>query len=184
MKLLLIGSGGREHAIARKLAQNINVTDIYCAPGNGGTAIENKCRNIEIDKIDDLVNFAKENDIYFTVVGPEMPLIDGIVDEFKKNNLRIFGPSKAGAMLEGSKSFSKDFMKKYNIKTARYEVFYDSQKALDYLEIQEYPLVIKADGLAAGKGVYICETLESARDAIQEIMVDDIFKGAGNKILQ
>ena len=183
MKLLLIGSGGREHAIARKLAQNINVTDVYCAPGNGGTAIENKCKNIDIDEIDDLIKFAKENNIHFTVVGPEMPLIEGIVDEFKKNNLRIFGPSRTGAMLEGSKSFSKDFMKKYNIKTAKYEVFYEVKKALDYLEMQEYPLVIKADGLAAGKGVYICETLDRARQAIQEIMVDDIFNGAGSKIV-
>lgn len=183
MKLLLIGSGGREHAIARKLAKNINVTNIYCAPGNGGTAIENKCTNIDITEINELVKFAKENNIEFTVVGPEMPLIEGIVDEFKKYSLKIFGPAKTGAMLEGSKSFSKDFMKKYGIKTAKYEVFYDADIALDYLKEQEYPLVIKADGLAAGKGVYICETLNDANIAIQEIMVDDIFKGAGSKIV-
>ncbi|MGL4654653.1 MAG: phosphoribosylamine--glycine ligase [Sarcina sp.] len=183
MKLLLIGSGGREHAIARKLSQNMNVTDIYCAPGNGGTAIENKCTNVAIEEINELVKFAKKNNIEFTVIGPEMPLIDGIVDEFKNHNLKIFGPAKAGAMLEGSKSFSKDFMKKYGIKTAKYEVFYDANLALNYLKSQEYPLVIKADGLAAGKGVYICETLNDANIAIQEIMIEDIFKGAGSKIV-
>ncbi|WP_297521245.1 phosphoribosylamine--glycine ligase [uncultured Clostridium sp.] len=183
MKLLLIGSGGREHAIARKLAKNNQVEKIFCAPGNGGTKIESKCENINLSKIDDLLKFAKENNIYLTFVGPEVPLIDGIVDIFKENGLSIFGPDKAGAMLEGSKSFSKDFMKKYSIKTARYEVFDDAKKALIYLEKEEYPLVIKADGLAAGKGVYICETLEDARLAIKEIMLDDIFKGAGSKIV-
>ncbi|MGL5067281.1 MAG: phosphoribosylamine--glycine ligase [Sarcina sp.] len=183
MKLLLIGSGGREHAIARKLAQNTNVEKIYCAPGNGGTKIEKKCENINISEIKELVSFAKKNKIELTFVGPEIPLIEGIVDIFKENNLKIFGPAKSGAMLEGSKSFSKDFMKKYDIKTAKYDIFTNANLALEYLEKQEYPLVIKADGLAAGKGVYICETLIDAQIAIKEIMVDDIFKGAGSKIV-
>ena len=183
MKLLLIGSGGREHAIARKLGKNESVEKIYCAPGNGGTALENKCENIDITKINELLAFAKENNIYITIVGPEQPLIEGIVDLFKGEGLKVFGPAKSGAMLEGSKGFSKDFMKKYDIKTARYEIFYDDKKAIDYIKNEEFPLVIKADGLAAGKGVYICETLEDGINAINEIMVDDIFKGAGSSIV-
>ena len=183
MKLLLIGSGGREHAIARKLGKNESVEKIYCAPGNGGTALENKCENIDITKINELLAFAKENNIYITIVGPEQPLIEGIVDLFKGEGLKVFGPAKSGAMLEGSKGFSKDFMKKYNIKTARYEIFYDDKNAIDYIKNEEFPLVIKADGLAAGKGVYICETLEDGINAINEIMVDDIFKGAGSSIV-
>lgn len=183
MKILLIGSGGREHAIARKFAQNSKVEKIYCAPGNGGTALEQKCENINIVEISELVKFAKDNKISLTFVGPEMPLIDGIVDLFNKENLRIFGPSKEAAMLEGSKSFSKEFMKKYNVKTAKYEVFTESNEAFKYLKEQEFPIVIKADGLAAGKGVYICDSLEEANSAVKDIMIDDIFVGAGNKIV-
>ncbi len=183
MKILLIGSGGREHAIARKFAQNSKVEKIYCAPGNGGTALEQKCENINIVEIKELVKFAKDNNISLTFVGPEMPLIDGIVDLFNKENLRIFGPSKKAAMLEGSKSFSKEFMKKYNVKTAKYEVFTESNEAFKYLKDQEFPIVIKADGLAAGKGVYICDSLEEANSAVKDIMIDDIFAGAGNKIV-
>lgn len=183
MKILLIGSGGREHAIARKFAQNSKVEKIYCAPGNGGTALEQKCENINIVEISELVKFAKDNKISLTFVGPEMPLIDGIVDLFNKENLRIFGPSKEAAMLEGSKSFSKEFMKKYNVKTAKYEVFTESNEAFKYLKEQEFPIVIKADGLAAGKGVYICDSLEEANSAVKDIMIDDIFAGAGNKIV-
>lgn len=183
MKILLIGSGGREHAIARKFAQNNKVEKIYCAPGNGGTALEEKCENINIVGINELVKFAKDNKISLTFVGPEVPLIDGIVDLFNKENLRIFGPSKKAAMLEGSKSFSKEFMKKYNVKTAKYEVFTEANEALRYLENQEFPIVIKADGLAAGKGVYICDSLEEANSAVKDIMIDDIFVGAGNKIV-
>lgn len=183
MKILLIGSGGREHAIARKFAQNSKVEKIYCAPGNGGTALEQKCENINIVEIKELVKFAKDNNISLTFVGPEIPLIDGIVDLFNKENLRIFGPSKKAAMLEGSKSFSKEFMKKYNVKTAKYEVFTESNEAFKYLKDQEFPIVIKADGLAAGKGVYICDSLEEANSAVKDIMIDDIFAGAGNKIV-
>jgi phosphoribosylamine--glycine ligase len=183
MKLLLIGSGGREHAIAWKLSKSPKVDKIYVAPGNGGTAIENKCENINITDIDELINFAKTNDIYLTVVGPEDPLTKGITNKFKAEGLRIFGPDKAGAELEGSKSFSKEFMKKYGVKTAEYEVFTEVDPALAYIEKCSYPVVIKADGLAAGKGVAICETKEDAKEAINSYMVDDIFKGAGQKVV-
>ena len=183
MKLLLIGSGGREHAIAWKLAKSPKVSKICVAPGNGGTAIENKCENVNITDLDELVKFAKENDIYLTVVGPEAPLTEGITDKFKEAGLRIFGPDKRGAELEGSKSFSKEFMKKYGVKTAEYEVFTEADKALEYLENCAYPVVIKADGLAAGKGVAICETKEDAKEAINSYMVDDVFNGAGQKVV-
>lgn len=183
MKLLLVGSGGREHAIAWKLSQNSRVKKIYVAPGNGGTAIENKCENINITNIKELANFAKENDIHLTIVGPEDPLTKGITDIFKAEGLKCFGPDKAGAMLEGSKSFSKDFMKKYNVKTAEYAVFTDADEALSYLEKCEYPIVIKADGLAAGKGVIIAQTKSEANDAIKTCMIDDVFNGAGKKVV-
>ncbi|WP_143315301.1 phosphoribosylamine--glycine ligase [Clostridium sp. HBUAS56017] len=183
MKLLLIGSGGREHAIAWKLSKSPKVEKIYVAPGNGGTAVENKCENINITDFDELVKFVKENDIYLTVVGPEDPLTKGITDKFKAENLRIFGPDKAGAQLEGSKSFSKEFMKKYGVKTAEYEVFTEVEPALEYIENCTYPVVIKADGLAAGKGVAICETKEDAKEALNSYMIDDIFKGAGQKVV-
>lgn len=183
MKILLIGSGGREHALAWKIAKNNRVEKIYVAPGNGGTAKEPKCENINITDIDELLEFALNNSIELTVVGPEDPLTKGIVDKFKENGLKIFGPSKEASRLEGSKSFSKDFMKKYGVKTAEYEVFYDSHKALDYLEGCSYPIVVKADGLAAGKGVAICENKEEAINAVKSFMIDDIFKGAGEKIV-
>ncbi|MCR1950761.1 MULTISPECIES: phosphoribosylamine--glycine ligase [unclassified Clostridium] len=183
MKILLIGSGGREHALAWKLAKSKKVERIFVAPGNGGTARENKCENINITDIDELLKFALDNSIDLTVVGPEDPLTNGIVDKFKMNGLKIFGPSGKAAMLEGSKSFSKDFMKKYGVKTAEYEVFHDVNKALDYLETCPYPTVVKADGLAAGKGVAICENKEEAIDAVKSFMVDDIFNGAGQKIV-
>lgn len=183
MKLLLLGSGGREHAIAWKLAKSPKVSKIYVAPGNGGTAIEDKCENVNITDIDELVTFAKENNIYLTVVGPEDPLTKGVTNKFKEAGLRIFGPDKAGAELEGSKSFSKAFMKKYNVKTAEYEVFTEIDPALQYVETCSYPVVIKADGLAAGKGVAICETKEDAINALKAYMIDDIFKGAGQKVV-
>lgn len=183
MKLLLVGSGGREHAIAWKLAQSEKVEKIYVAPGNGGTAIENKCENLDICEIEDLLIFAKLNKVDLTIVGPEDPLTKGITDSFKSAGLRVFGPDKAGAQLEGSKSFSKEFMKKYGVKTAEYEVFTEADKALAYLYECNYPVVIKADGLAAGKGVAICETKEQAVIAIKEYMIDDIFNGAGQKVV-
>lgn len=185
MKILLIGSGGREHTLAWKLAKNNRVEKIYVAPGNGGTAKEFKCENINInvDDIDGLLEFALNHFVDLTVVGPEDPLTKGIVDKFKAKGLKIFGPSENAARLEGSKSFSKDFMKKYGVKTAEYEVFYDVNKALEYLELCPYPTVIKADGLAAGKGVAICETKEEAKKAVKSFMIEDIFKGAGQKIV-
>ncbi len=183
MDILLIGSGGREHALAWKLAKSERVNKIYVAPGNGGTANEKKCTNINITDIEELIKFAKENNIDLTIVGPEEPLIKGIVNRFKEEGLRIFGPAKDGAELEGSKSFSKDFMKKYGVKTAEYEVFYEEDKARGYLKTCKYPVVIKADGLAAGKGVVICESLEEGLETIDLFMVSDIFKGAGKKVV-
>lgn len=183
MKILLIGSGGREHALAWKLAKNNRVEKIYVAPGNGGTAKENKCENVNITDIDELLEFALKNSIELTVVGPEDPLTKGIVNKFKAKGLKIFGPSKKAARLEGSKSFSKDFMKKYGVKTAEYEVFNDVDKALSYLEVCPYPTVVKADGIAAGKGVAICENKEEAIKAVKSFMIEDIFNGAGQKIV-
>lgn len=183
MKVLIVGSGGREHAIAWKVAQNPLVEKIYCAPGNGGTAVEEKCENVHIKDIEELADFAEKNKIDLTIVGPEDFLIKGIVDKFEERNLKIFGPSKDGAMLEGSKAYSKDFMKKYGIKTAAYEVFEDKDKALDYIKSCEYPVVVKADGLAAGKGVVICETYSEAESTIIDFMVKDIFKGSGKRLV-
>lgn len=183
MKLLLIGSGGREHALAWKLAKSPKVEKIFVAPGNGGTAIENKCENINITDIDELVKFAQKEIIDLTIVGPEDPLTKGIVNKFKREGLKIFGPAENGAMLEGSKSFSKEFMKRYGVKTAEYETFTNVGEALKYLEACSYPTVVKADGLAAGKGVAICANKEEAVEAVNSYMVDDIFNGAGQKIV-
>lgn len=183
MKILIVGNGGREHAIAWKVSQNPKVEKIYCAPGNGGTALMDKCENIDIEQIESLADFAQENVVDLTIVGPEVPLVNGIVDYFKERGLKIFGPSKKAAALEGSKSFSKDFMKKYGVKTAAYEVFYERDKALEYLEVCNYPIVIKADGLAAGKGVVICENYSQAEDTIIKFMVEDIFGDAGKKVV-
>jgi len=183
MKLLLIGAGGREHALAWKLAKSEKVEKIFVAPGNGGTAIENKCENINITDIDELIKFAQNEIIDLTIVGPEDPLTKGIVNEFKKQGLKIFGPAENGARLEGSKSFSKEFMKKYGVKTAEYEKFTNVDKALQYLEICPYPTVVKADGLAAGKGVAICVNKEEAIDAVKAYMIEDIFNGAGQTII-
>ncbi|WP_288478976.1 phosphoribosylamine--glycine ligase [uncultured Clostridium sp.] len=183
MKILLVGSGGRESAIAFKIAQNEKVEKIYVAPGNGGTATYKKCENVNLTDIDELLVFAKNNKIDLTVVGPEEPLTNGIVDKFKSEGLKIFGPDKKGAELEGSKSFSKDFMKKYGVSTAEYEVFYDHKKAKEYLENCNYPIVIKADGLAAGKGVVICEEKKTALETIDLFMINDIFKGSGKKVV-
>lgn len=183
MKILLIGSGGREHTLAWKMAKSKKVEKIFVAPGNGGTAITDKCKNVNITDLDELVEFAKSKCIDLTVVGPEDPLINGIVNKFEKEGLKIFGPSENGARLEGSKSFSKDFMKKYGVKTAEYATFTDVCEALKYLEICTYPTVIKADGLAAGKGVTICNNKEEATVAINECMIDEKFGCAGNKVV-
>ncbi|MBZ9624623.1 phosphoribosylamine--glycine ligase [Clostridium sp. FP2] len=183
MKVLIIGSGGREHALVSKIAENTSVKKVYCAPGNGGSQRENKCENINITKIDELLSFALENRIDITIVGSEELLVQGIVDKFNENGLKILGPSQKAARLEGSKSYSKEFMKKYGIKTAAYEVFENENKALEYLEKCEYPIVIKADGLAAGKGVVICNDLIQAKNIINDFMILDIFKGSGKKII-
>ena len=183
MKVLLIGSGGREHAIAWKLAKSEKVSKVFVAPGNGGTATTEKCENVNITDLDELVVFARENNISFTFVGPEDPLTKGITDKFKAAGLRCFGPDAAGARLEGSKAFSKDFMKKYGVKTAEYGTFNTCASAKEYLQTCEYPIVIKADGLAAGKGVVIAENKETAMKTIDDFMISDIFKGAGQKVV-
>lgn len=183
MKVLVIGGGGREHAIVWKLLQNNSITKIYCAPGNGSTAMEDKCENISIVGNNELASFAVKEKIDLTIVGPEQALAEGIVDVFKAQGLRIFGPSKMAATLEGSKSYAKSFMEKYGIKTAKSRTFEDSQSALTYIKDCEYPLVVKADGLAAGKGVVICENHNVASKAIKDLMDNDIFNGAGKKII-
>lgn len=183
MKILLVGSGGREHAIAWKLAESSFVEKVYCAPGNGGCDLEHKCENIDKTSIEELVSFAKENSIDMTIVGPEEPLTKGIVDRFKAEGLKIFGPSQKAAMLEGSKVFSKNFMKKYGIRTAEHKDFTDVEKATDYLNHCDYPIVIKADGLAAGKGVVICKSFQEAKNTLDSFMLEDIFKGAGKSIV-
>lgn len=183
MKVMVIGSGGREHAIAWKLSQSGQVDKIYCAPGNGGTELENKCENINLNSDDELLNFALQNNVDITVVGPEAPLVSGIADKFTAQGLKIFGPCKKAAMLEGSKAFSKEFMKKYGVKTASYEVFEHAEDSIEYLKTSSYPIVIKADGLAAGKGVIICSNFKEASEAVNEFMVNDKLKGAGKKLI-
>lgn len=183
MKILIVGSGGREHAIAWKLAQSPKAEKIYCAPGNGGIEEYAECVNIGAMEFDKLVAFAKEKEIDLTVIGMDDPLVGGIVDAFEAEGLRVFGPRKNAAILEGSKAFSKDLMKKYQIPTAGYENFDDPEKALAYLEQAKFPIVLKADGLALGKGVLICNTLEEARDGVKAIMLDKQFGASGNRMV-
>ena len=183
MKVLIVGSGGREHAIAWKVAQSPKVDKIYCAPGNAGIGQLAECVNIGAMEFDKLVAFAKEKEIDFTIVGMDDPLVGGIVDVFEAEGLKVFGPRKNAAILEGSKAFSKDLMKKYNIPTAGYETFDDPKKALEYLETAKMPIVLKADGLALGKGVLICNTLEEAKAGVKEIMEDKKFGSAGNHMV-
>lgn len=183
MKILVVGGGGREHAIVKKLAQSKKNPKIYVAPGNAGT--EEIATNVAISVMDfdSLVDFAKKEKIDLTVVGMDDPLVGGIVDRFEAEGLRVFGPRKNAAILEGSKAFSKDLMKKYVIPTAAYENFNDPQKAIKYLETANYPIVLKADGLALGKGVLICKTFEEAKSGIEELMIDKSFGDAGNTIV-
>ena len=183
MKVLVIGSGGREHAICYKLSQSKQVDKIYCAPGNAGIAGIAECVNIGAMEFDKLASFAEENKIGLTVVGMDDPLVGGIVDVFQEKGLRVFGPNKAAAILEGSKAFSKDLMKKYNIPTAAYEVFEDADEAIKYLETSKYPIVLKADGLALGKGVLICNTKEEALEGVNTIMVDKKFGESGSTLV-
>ncbi|MDP2652512.1 MAG: phosphoribosylamine--glycine ligase [Candidatus Omnitrophota bacterium] len=183
MRILLIGSGGREHALAWKIRQSPLVKDLYCAPGNAGIAELAQCAEIKAEDIHGLLKFAKGKKIDLTVVGPEVPLVAGIVDLFEKEGLKIFGPSQAAAQLEGSKVFTKEFLHRRNIPTAGYKIFDKSQDALSFVEQADYPLVIKAEGLAAGKGVMICHSRQEAKDAVKQIMEDKVFQGAGNRIV-
>ncbi len=183
MKVLIVGSGGREHAIAFKVAQSPRVDKIYCAPGNAGIAEYAECVDIKAMEFDKLVAFAKDNAIDLTIIGMDDPLVGGVVDEFEKAGLKCFGPRKNAAILEGSKAFSKDLMKKYNIPTAGYENFTDPEAALEYLKTAKYPIVLKADGLALGKGVLICENHDQAVAGVAEIMTDKKFGSAGNTMV-
>lgn len=185
MKVLIVGSGGREHALAWKASRSDLTSEIYVAPGNGGTALERDITNVEIsaEDIDGLASFALKNKIDLTIVGPEVPLVLGITDEFKKKGLRCFGPSKDAARLEGSKDFMKDFLSRNNIPTALYKSFTDINLAKDYVKNHSIPVVIKADGLAAGKGVIIANSTEEAVEAIEQCMEDKEFGEAGSKVV-
>ncbi|MCI9282082.1 MAG: phosphoribosylamine--glycine ligase [Lachnospiraceae bacterium] len=183
MKVLIVGGGGREHAIAWKVAQSPKVEKLYCAPGNAGIAEVAECVDIGVMEFDRLVTFARENTVDLTIVAPDDPLAAGAVDAFEAAGLRAFGPRKNAAILEGSKAFSKDLMKKYGIPTASYETFDSAEAALAYLEQAKMPIVLKADGLALGKGVLICNTLKEAKMGVQTLMLDKQFGIAGNRIV-
>lgn len=185
MKVLIVGAGGREHALAWKYAQSPQVKSVYVAPGNAGTALEKDINNIDIAATDipALIKFAKETNIDLTVIGPEAPLIDGIVDHFESQNLLCFGPTAEAAQLEGSKAFTKDFLHRHNIPTAKYQVFTELSPAVDYVEIHGAPIVIKADGLAAGKGVIIANTVDEAKQALHEILGEGKFGSAGKRVV-
>lgn len=185
MKVLVVGNGGREHALAWRAAQSPLADIVYVATGNPGTKTENKIENVDINvtDINALVEFAKKASIDLTIVGPEAPLVAGLVDAFKAAKLRVFGPSQAGAQLEGSKSFTKDFLKRHNIPTAAYEVFTKVDDAIAYIEKQGAPIVIKADGLAAGKGVVVAMTKEEAIDAVKSMLEDNAFGDAGARVV-
>ena len=183
MKVLIVGSGGREHAIALSASKSPKVEKLYCAPGNAGIGQIAECVPIGAMEFEKLAAFAKENEIDFTIIGMDDPLVGGIVDVFEAEGLKVFGPKKNAAILEGSKAFSKDLMKKYNIPTAAYETFDDPKMALDYLEHAKMPIVLKADGLALGKGVLICRNLEEAKDGVKQIMEDKKFGTAGDHMV-
>lgn len=183
MKVLIVGGGGREHAIAVSVKKSKRVSELYCAPGNAGIAEVAKCVPISVMEFDKIADFACDNGIDFVIVGPDDPLVGGIVDVLEARGLKVFGPRKNAAILEGSKAFSKDLMKKYNIPTASYENFDDADAALKYLETANMPIVLKADGLALGKGVLICNTREEAYAGVKEIMMDKKFGTAGNKLV-
>ena len=183
MKVLIVGSGGREHAIATSVAKSPKVDKIYCAPGNAGIGTIAECVPIGAMEFEKLVEFAKKEAIDLTIIGMDDPLVGGVVDAFEAEGLRVFGPRKNAAILEGSKAFSKDLMKKYEIPTAAYENFDSAEAAMAYLETADFPIVLKADGLALGKGVLICNTLEEAKDGVKSIMLDKQFGSAGNKLV-
>ncbi len=183
MKVLVVGGGGREHAIVWKLAKSPQIDEIYAAPGNPGIERLATCVNIAVENIPGLAEFAKKNNIDLTVVGPEAPLVAGIVDEFKNRGLTVFGPDKAAAQIEGSKIFSKNLMKKYNIPTADYKVFEDPNDAISYIDTAPMPIVVKADGLAAGKGVIIAPDRSTAKEAVKTMMIDKAFGKSGSRIV-
>ena len=184
MKVLIVGGGGREHAIAVSMKKSKRVEKIYCVPGNAGIAQIAECEpSIGVMEFDKIIAYAKEKEVDLVFVAPDDPLVGGLVDELQKAGIRAFGPNKKAAVLEGSKAFSKDLMKKYNIPTAAYETFEDPDKALAYLETASMPIVLKADGLALGKGVLICNTLEEAKAGVKEIMLDKHFGSAGNRMV-
>ena len=183
MNVLIVGSGGREHAIAYCVAKSDKADKIYCTPGNAGIAEYAECAPIGAMEFEKIVAFAKEKSVDIVIVGMDDPLVGGLVDELEAAGIRTFGPRKNAAVLEGSKAFSKDLMKKYNIPTAAYENFADADKALSYLEAAKFPIVLKADGLALGKGVLICSTLEEAKEGVKTIMLDKKFGSAGNEMV-
>ena len=183
MNILIVGGGGREHAIAEAVRKSKKCTKLYCAPGNAGIGEIAELADIKVMEFDRLVKFAKKHDIDLAIVGPDDPLVGGLVDAFNEAGIRAFGPGKDAAILEGSKAFSKELMKKYGIPTASYEVFTDAAKALSYLDKAKLPIVLKADGLALGKGVLICNTLDEARNGVKQIMLDKKFGTAGNKMV-
>ncbi|MFN3967033.1 MAG: phosphoribosylamine--glycine ligase [Endomicrobiia bacterium] len=188
MRILVIGSGGREHTLVWKISQSKKVEKIFCIPGNAGISEMAECINISLEKLDEIVKFAKENKIDLTVVGPEKPLADGIVDLFRENGLKIIGPDKKASTLECSKSFAKLFMKKYNIPTAKFEIFDDYENAINFVDkLYDRPFnnfwVVKADGLCAGKGVTVCNSIDEMKDAIEDSMVKKKFGSAGEKIV-
>lgn len=183
MKVLVVGGGGREHTIIWKLSQNRKISELYCAPGNGGISSLAVCVPIKATDIEGIVNFSKENSIDFVMVAPDDPLVAGMVDALQEAGIRAFGPVKAAAIIEGSKSFSKDLMKKYGIPTAGYEVFHSSEGANSYLDTCSAPVVVKADGLALGKGVIIAQSIDEAKAAVKNIMEDKVFGEAGSKVV-
>jgi len=183
MKVLVVGSGGREHVICWKLSQEPKVTELYCAPGNGGIASVAKCVDIKATEVDKLVEFAKSEEFDLVFIAPEDPLSLGLADKLELEGIRCFGPKANAAIIEASKAFSKSLMKKYNIPTARYEIFDDQSKALEYLETQPMPIVIKCDGLALGKGVIIAQTLDEAKQAVADMMGDQKFGSAGSTVV-
>ena len=183
MKVLIVGSGGREHAIAQSVAKSPRVDKIYCAPGNAGIAGIAECVDIKAMELEKLADFAKKEGIDLTIIGMDDPLVAGVVDVFNAEGLRVFGPAKNAAIIEGSKAFSKDLMKKYNIPTAAYETFDDPEAAKEYLRDCRYPIVLKADGLALGKGVLICNSYEEAVDGVKTLMQDKQFGNAGDRIV-
>jgi len=181
--ILVIGNGGREHSLAYELNMHKEVGKIYCSPGNGGTALLEKCENVPFSSLEELADFAQKNRVDLTIPGPEAYLCEGAVDIFQKRNLKVFGPDKKSAMLEGSKAFAKDFMARYQVKTAAYKRYNQAEEALNSLGEWEFPLVVKADGLAAGKGVIICPDRKAAEVAIKDIMVDKQFGDAGTEVV-